>query len=196
MTAAQRILGIAAVATATACTSSGGLGNVLGGILGTQPAEVGATVIDVDTRSQLITASQSSGQSLAISYDNRTKVVYQNQLYPVSALESGDQIVARLQDDGANGYYTDSIFVTRPVNGSAGTAPSSVQSLQGTVQRIDRDAGSFTIDAGGGAQLLVTMPFGANSADVSRFNSLRVGDFVKFGGVYVNNNRIELRKFY
>lgn len=200
MRAAQRILGImaisAAAASAGACANSGGLGNVLGGILGTQPAEVGATVQGVDTRGQIISVAQSNGQSLALYYDSRTKVVYQNQLYPVTSLERGDQVVARLQDNGNNGYYTDSIVVTQPVNGSTNTAPTNVQSLQGTVQRIDRNAGSFVVDAGGGAQLTVTLQYRANSADVNRFNSLRTGDYVRFYGVFLNNNRVELRQFY
>jgi hypothetical protein len=198
MKVAQRILGMAAIATVAACANNGGLGNVLGGILGTQPAEVGATVQSVDTRSQLISLTQSNGQSIGVSYDNRTKVVYQNQLYPVTSLEYGDQVYARLQDNGNNGYYTDSIFVSQPVNASTnrGTVPTTVQSLQGTVQRIDRNNGSFTVDAGGGAQLVVTLQYRANSADVNRFNNLRVGDYVRFGGVYLNNNRVELRQFY
>jgi hypothetical protein len=192
---------VAAMTTMAACAGNSGLGNVLGGILGTQPAEVGATVQSVDTRSQLISITQSNGQSMGLSYDSRTKVVYQNQLYPVTSLEYGDQIVARLQDNGNNGYYTDSIYVTQPVNGSptnstVGGTPATVQSLQGTVQRIDRTNGTFVVDAGGGAQLVVSLPYRANSADVNRFNSLRVGDYVRFGGVYLNNNRVELRQFY
>jgi hypothetical protein len=191
---------MAAMTAMAACANNGGLGNVLGGILGTpaQAAEVGATVQSVDTRSQVISLSQSNGQALGVSYDSRTKVVYQNQLYPVTSLEYGDQVVARLQDNGNNGYYTDSIYVTQPVNGSAtnGTVPTNVQTLQGTVQRIDRNNGSFVVDAGGGAQLVVSLPYRANSADVNRFNSLRVGDYVRFGGVYLNNNRVELRQFY
>jgi len=189
----------AVLASTTACANSGGLGNILGGVLGTpQAAEVGATIQSVDTRSQLISLTQSNGQAIGVAYDSRTKVVYQNQLFPVTSLEYGDQVVARLQDNGNNGYYTDSIFVTQPVNGSAnsGTVPTNVQSLQGTVQRIDRQNGSFVVDAGSGAQLVVSLAYRANSADVNRFNSLRVGDYVRFGGVYLNNNRVELRQFY
>ena len=198
MKVAQRIIGMAAIATVAACATNGGLGNVLGGILGTQPAQVGATVQGVDTRSQMISLAQSNGQTMGVYYDSRTKVVYQNKLYPVTSLENGDQVLARLQDNGGNGYYTDSIYVTQPVNGSsnAGSAPTNVQTLQGTVQRVDRSTGSFTVDAGNGAQLVVTLPYRANSADVNRVNNLRVGDYVRFGGVYLNNNRVELRQFY
>src|ERR1041385_6039745 len=122
MNAAQKIFGImavAAAATTTACANTGGLGNILGGVLGTQPAEVGATVQGVDTRSQVISVTQSNGQSLGLGYDSRTQVVYGNQLYPVTSLEYGDQVIARLIDNGNHGYYTDSIYVTQPVNGSA-----------------------------------------------------------------------------
>jgi hypothetical protein len=31
---------------------------------------------------------------------------------------------------------------------------------------------------------------------VNRFNNLRIGDFVRFYGVFLNNNRVELRNFY
>jgi len=63
-------------------------------------------------------------------------------------------------------------YVSQPLNVSATEAtPSNAQSLQGTVQRIGRNAGSFTIDAGGGAQLLIALPYKANSADVNRFNN-------------------------
>ncbi len=202
MKVAQRVMGAAMAMTLAACAQTGGLGNILGGVLGTQAPEVGATVQGVDTRNQTISMTQSNGQTLNVYYDNRTKVVYQNQLYSVTSLEYGDQVVARLQDNGTNGYYTDSITVTYPVNGSTSNYPSTssssgtVQTLQGTVRQIDRNAGWFTVDGGNNVQLTVTLPYRANSADVNRFNSLRVGDYVRFSGVYLNTNRIELRQFY
>lgn len=202
MKVAQRVMGAAMAVTLAACAQTGGLGNILGGVLGTQSPEVGATVQGVDTRSQTISMTQSNGQTLSVSYDSRTRVVYQNQLYSVTSLEYGDQVVARLQETGSNGYYTDSITVTYPVNGSTSNYPNTssssgtVQSLQGTVRQIDRNAGWFTIDGGNNVQLTVTLPYRANSADVNRFNSLRIGDYVRFSGVYVNTNRIELRQFY
>jgi hypothetical protein len=200
MRLAQRVLGAAVMATAAACANTGGLGNILGGVLAPQAQQVGATVQTVDTRNSTISLTQSNGQMLSVMFDNRTKVVYQNQLYPVTSLEYGDQVIARLQDNGNNGYYTDSITVTQPVNGSTtgstSTNSANVQTLQGTVRQIDRAAGWFTIDGGNGVQLTVTLPYRANSQDVNRFNNLRIGDYVRFAGVFVNSNRIELRQFY
>ena len=192
---------IASAAALGACSQVGNLGGVLGGVLAPQPMSVSATVRSVDTRAQQISMAQSNGQLVAVNYDNNTRVIYQNQNYPVTSLEYGDQVTARVTDQGNNVYYTDSIFVTQPVNGSPTSNGSvnngtNVQTLQGTVRSIDRTNGWFTIDANSGVSLTVTLPYNANSQDVNRFNSLRTGDFVRFYGVFVNNNRVELRQFY
>jgi hypothetical protein len=187
-----------------ACAQTGGLGNILGGVLAPQAMQVSATVQSVDTRSQSIAMSQTNGQYVTANYDNRTVVVYQNQLYPVTSLEYGDQVIARLIDQGNNRYYTDSVFVTQPVNngnnrsvyGGSNYPSSNVQSLSGRVQSLDYNNGTFTVDSGNGVYLTVTMPYRPSSQDQNRFNSLRVGDFVRFAGVFVNNNRVELRQFY
>jgi hypothetical protein len=186
-------------ATLGACAQTGGLGNILGGVLGNQPSSIGATVQTVDTRNQQVVLTQSNGQSLGVNYDSRTKVVYQNQLFSVTNLEYGDQVLARIIDQGNNTYYTDSITVTQPVNGSAtggSNTSANVQTLLGTVRQVDRSAGWFTIDGGYGVQLTVTLPYRASSTVVNRFNNLRIGDFVRFYGVFLNNNRVELRNFY
>jgi hypothetical protein len=195
-----RIVAGAAVCVAlSACGQTGGLGNILGGVLAPQPTSIGATVQTVDTRNSQVVLQQSNGQSVGVNYDSRTKVVYQGQLFTVTNLEYGDQVTARIIDQGNNTYYTDSITVTQPVNGSSTTGSSTsanVQTLQGTVRQVDRSAGWFTIDGGNGVQLTVTLPYRATSTDVNRFNNLRIGDFVRFYGVFLNNNRVELRNFY
>lgn len=200
--AAQRVMrsmaGAAVLATIAACTNTGTLGNILGGVLGTPATQIGATVQNVDSRNQQITMTQSNGQTLGVLYDDRTKVVYQNSLYPVTSLEYGDQVIARLQDNGNNTYYTDSIYVTQPVNGSTTGNSANVQAISGTVRQVDNNNNWFSIAAGNGATLTVTMPYRPrpSSQDINRFNSLRVGDFVRFYGVYLGSNRAELRYFY
>ena len=200
----------ASLAALGACASNP-LGNVLGGVL--SPAangtQVSATIQSVDTRSQVINLTQPNGQYVSAYYDGRTQVIYQNQLYPVTSLEYGDQVLAHLLNQGNNSYYADTVYVTQPVNGntsrypngSASRYPSSngsanVQSLSGRVQSIDFNNGLFTVDGGNGMRLTVSMPYRANSQDQNRFNNLRVGDYVRFSGVFVNNSRVELRQFY
>src|SRR5581483_474938 len=86
----------ACIASLGACQNMGQLGNVLGGVLVPQN-QVSGTVQSVDTRMQQIWVQQPNGQSLGVSYSNQTQVVYQNQNYPVTSLEPGDQITVRLQ---------------------------------------------------------------------------------------------------
>jgi hypothetical protein len=195
----RRAAALGLLAAATACSNAGSLGNVLGSVLGggAQANQVQGLVQGVDTRSQVIALQQSGGQSVNILYDNQTKVVYNNQSYPVSSLDRGDRVTARIQSTN-DGYYTDLVQVDQPVQGSAASTSTSgnVQSLQGTVRQIDQQNGLFTMDVGTGTRLTISMPYSPTRADLTRFQNLRSGDVVRIAGVYVNNTRVELRQFY
>jgi hypothetical protein len=202
MTGSQRFvrLGAATLAFATlgACAQTGGLGSILGGVLGGQQgSQVIGTVRSVDTRNAQIFIQQSNGQSVGVSYDNQTKVVYQNQNYSVTSLENGDQVTARIQQTQNGGYYTDYVQVDQSVSSNTGgTNNAQVQSLQGTVRRVDIANGWFEVSPNNNTVLTVTMPYNPARSDLQRFQNLRNGDVVRFYGVYLNNSRVELRQFY
>lgn len=182
--------------TAGACAGNQ-LGNVLGGVLGgsqQQSGQLSGTIRGVDTRSQQISIQQSNGETVPISYDNQTQVVYQNKNYPATALENGDRVTARVQANG-NSYYTDYVQVDQSVTGTASGTSGNLQLLQGTVRQVDRQNGLFTVDVSGNYTLTVSMPYNAASNDVTRFNSLRSGDFVRFYGTYVSSSQVQLRQF-
>jgi hypothetical protein len=185
------------VLSAGACAGAGGgIGDILGAVLGGGAGgqQVAGVIAGVDTRNRVIGLQQQNGQTVELQFDDNTQVIYQNQRYAVSALERGDQVVARVQATNNNGYYTDSIQVTRSVSeGSGGSA--NLQSFQGTVRQIDRQAAMFSISSGT-QTLTVTMPYQPTQDDAYRFNNLRVGDAVRFYGVYVSSTRVELRQFY
>lgn len=193
----RRSAAAALMVAGTAC--AGNLGNILGGVLGGGAAggnQLSGTVRGVDTRYQQISIQTSNGQTVPVSYDNQTQVVYQNQNYPPTSLEYGDQITARVQANG-NSYYTDYIQVDQSVNNGNGSISSgNVQSLQGTIRSVDRRNGFFTVDIGNYNTVTVTMPYNASSNDVNRFNSLRNGDFVRFYGTYLSSSQVQLRQFY
>jgi hypothetical protein len=177
---------------------AGNLGNVLGGVLGGSNAQnqLSGTIRSVDSRSQQISIQQSNGQTIPLQYDNQTQVVYQNQNYPATALENGDQVTARVQASG-NAYYTDYVQVDQSVRGNGSTSTTgSLQLLQGTVRQVDRRNGLFTMDANGYNTITVTLPQSISTNDLNRFNSLRSGDQVRFYGTYLSNVQIELRNFY
>jgi hypothetical protein len=189
--------GVVAGTAAVALGACSQLGGVLGGILPSSGTQVTATIRSVDTRAQVISLQQSNGQTLGVNYDNNTKVVYQNQIYQVTSLEFGDQVLARVIDQGNNVYYTDSVYVTQPVNGSnTGTGSANVQSLQGTVRQVNVTNGWFTLDIGNSNTLTVAMPYRPSSTDINKFQNLRVGDFVRLYGVFLNSTRVELQRFY
>ena len=183
----------------SACSGTGGLGNVLGSVLGTganQGNQLTGAIYNVDTRSQQIGVQQSNGQTVYVGYDANTQVIYQNQNYPVTALERGDQVVATLQDNGNGGYYATAIQVTQSVTSSTGTTNGSVQTFQGTVRQVDRTNGWFTVDEGSVGRITVTLPSGLSQADLNRFGSLRAGDYVRFYGTRTSNAQVQLRQFY
>lgn len=203
MTVFQRAARIGATAVAVlamgACANSG-LGNVLGSVLGSQAAanELAGTIQGVDTRNQQIGIVQSNGQTVSLRYDDQTRVVYQNQFYTVVNLENGDQVIARIQDQGNGSYYTDSIQVTQSVSNTPTSSANQTNSqlFRGTVRQVDVANGLFSIDAGTGYDITVSMPYNPSRDDLYTFQHLRRGNSVRFYGVYLNNQRIELQKFY
>jgi hypothetical protein len=205
MTLIQAIRGGAAAAlmavSVGACANSS-LGNILGSVLGgtgDQSGQLSGTIRGIDQRSQQISIQATNGQTVPVSYDSQTQVVYQNQNYSPTALESGDQVTARIQASG-NSYYTDYVQVDQSIRGNTtgsvnGSVNGSVQLLQGTVRQVDRRNGLFTLDMGSYNTMTVTMPYNPSSNDMNRFNSLRSGDFVRFYGVYLSNAQVQLRQF-
>ena len=199
----MRLFGRSAAAASTlvmlaACSGTGGLGSVLGSVLGGGQGanQVSGYVQGVNTRSQYIALQSSSGQSVNIQYDNQTRVVYNNQSFPVTSLDRGDQVTARIQSTN-NGYYTDLVQVDQPVQGSnSSTSSGAVQTLQGTVRGVDTQNGLFALDMGAGTRVTVSMPYSPSRADQNRFLNLRQGDYVRIAGVYLNSSRVELRQFY
>jgi len=193
---------LAAVLTlSTACAQLGGLGSVLGGATQPQTGQVSGTVQGVDTRNQQIVLQAANGQQVALLYDANTQVTYQNRNYAVANLERGDQITARIQQSQNGGYYTDLVQVDQSVQNSGGVYTSNgsvenVQTLQGTVRQVDRQNGVFTLDVGNYNTLTVSLPYRPSQADLQRFQTLRSGDQVRLYGVYLNQTRVELRRFY
>ncbi len=193
-----RIAMVMVIIAATGACSSG-LGSVLGSVLGgggqqQQSGQLTGTIRAVNANNQQITIQQSNGQSVAVSYDNQTQVVYQNQRYSVSSLEYGDRVTASVRQ-ARNGYYTDYVQVDQSVSTTGTGSSGSVQSIQGNVRQVDSRNGLFTVESNNGV-LTVSLPYNPRSADVDRFQRLRQGEYVRFYGVFLNNSRVELRQFY
>ena len=188
----------ALILAASGCSSTGGLGEILGGVLGggSSGNQVTGTIQGVNTQSRQVGIQQTNGQTVTLTYDNNTQVVYQNQNYPVTSLEWGDQVTARISSTSNNSNYTDLIQVNQSVGNDNGTGSGNVQNFEGTARNIDRNTGVFNLSSTNAGTLTVSMPYNPRQNDITRFNNLRSGDYVRLSGVLLNNSRVELRQFY
>lgn len=190
---------LAAAVAISGCAQAGTLGDILGGVMNAPAQTVAGTIQGVDTRAQQIFVRTTDNQTVSIAYDDRTAVNYQQQNYPVTALESGDQVNVRVTSTQNGGYYTDRIDVTQSASsssGGAGTTGGDVQQFQGTVRQVDLANGLFTLATSNQGIYTVTLPYNPRSTDVDRFRNLRSGDYVRIYGTLLTNSRVELRQFY
>ena len=190
-------LALAATTAGCAGGGAGGLGDILGTVLGgNQPASrnVGQLVAEVqavDDRSQEILVRTQDGQRGEVRYDRNTTVTYQQQQYPVTALEQGDVVEMRIQEM-SGGYYTDAILVRQSVqqrDGASGAA--RLVQASGTVSQIEYQRGWFDLRTGQGT-VTVTLPYNPPSMLVREFERLSVGSRVAVEGYLVADDRIEL----
>jgi hypothetical protein len=198
VTMSARAAAVLLLLPSAACSSAGSLGNILGSVLGGgagQGNQVSGYVRGIDTRNRQIGIQQSNGQTLAVAYDNQTQVLYNNQSYPVTSLENGDQITARIQQLQNGGYYTDVVQVDRSVSGPSTMQSGNVQLVQGTVRQVDQANGLFLLDASTGGRVTVQLPQQLTRSDLDRFRTLRAGDYTRLYGVYITGTRVELRQF-
>ena len=180
--------------------AGGGLGDILGTVLGgAQPASsnVGQLVVQVqsvDQQRQEIEVLTEDGQRGPIRYDQNTRVVYNQQNYPVNALERGDVVEMRVQQVSGGGYYTDYILVRQSAQTSGAGNTAQIVQASGTVQQIDYQRGWFDLQTSQGV-ITVTLPYNPASATVSSFERLNRGDRVSIDGYLIANDRIELVRF-
>lgn len=202
----------ASLLAATGCAQMGGmggLGDILGGVMG-QGAGYGNQIsgqIDwVDTRSQRIQVRTSDGRTGQVYFDNRTRVVYGQQEYPVTSLEQGDVVSMRVQQDQQRNLYTDYITVQQDVRGSGGGgygntgggvygSGQQVQRLDGRVNYIDTSRGQFEVSTGYNQRVLVRLPYNTSAADADRFRRLRTGDNVRLEVIPVSQTQADLYRF-
>ena len=188
----------------TGCSQLGTLGNVLGGVMqpgvGSGNSQVAGTVRYVDTQRGMLQITTTNGQTGNVYFDNRTQVVYQQQNYSVTALEQGDEVQMQLQQDQQGNYYTDYIQVTQSVSSNTGGYNNggynnNTVSAEGRVGWIDYQRGQFSLVTSRGTYT-VLMPYNAPAADANQFRNLRQNAYVRVQGQMVNNNQLQLQRFY
>lgn len=141
-----------------ACSSTGGLGDILGGSTGAQTYEIRGTVDSVDSRNNSVYLTNVSGYGSMLSgssdavrvyFDQNTTVDWQGQTYRPTDLERGDQVIVRVDESG-NQLHADSMTVTYNVSQGGGTTyPSNNNygTIRGTVRSIDTYNRTITLES-------------------------------------------------
>lgn len=180
------------------CAQLGQVGDILGTGTPGQGGDLVAEVESVDSRARAIRVRTEQGRSADVLYDDRTRVVYRNEEYPVSALERGDLVRMRVQETRTGDLYTDLVEVERSVDerqDSSFPAGSSVQRLEGSVSWIDYDAHQFLLRSRDEGDVMVNLPRDAPSAMVRDFRSLDRNDNIRVEARWLTQRQMELVRF-
>jgi hypothetical protein len=193
----------ATFAAAVAISACGGntlgtLGDVLGGVLGTPAGQGGQGQVAVEIQSvsaqqQVVHVRTQDGQTGGVRFDQNTVVTYQQQQYPVTALERGDLVVMHLQDVQGS-LYTPRIDVQQSVQDRGGSSTGSLVQINGRIAQIDQNAGGMVVQAQNG-NVTVYLPSNAPQATVDYFRRLRVGDNVRAEVTQSATGRVEIHRF-
>ena len=188
-------------------TNLGALGDILGGAMGgmggaggQQQGQLVVEVQGVDTRQQVIAVRTQQGQQGNVLFDQNTIVTYQNQQYPVTALERGDVVAMQVQQTQQGAPYASRIDVQQSVQERTGQTTGGVggtgqmQQMYGRVGQVDYNRGMFQLQTQQGT-VVVQMPYNPGPATNDYFRRLRTGDTVRLEGTYIGNGRVELYRF-
>lgn len=149
-----------------ACGSTG-IDDVLGGGSGSNTRgeyEIRGTVDSVDPNGKSVYLTNVSGYSSMLSsggsavrvyYDENTRVEYEGKVYRPENLERGDQVAARVDEQG-NILVAESMRVIHNASGGT-TAPGDTygSSVTGTVRNIDTSRRTIEVDRGYGSSVVV-----------------------------------------
>lgn len=192
--------------TLPACAGNelGALGDVLGGVLnpaggagGAQQGEVLVEVESVNTQQRSIQVRTDQGERGAVLYDESTVVVYQQQQYPVTALERGDVALMQIQQIDQNRIYASRIDVQQSVqerDGQAQQGSGQLIQMSGRVGVVDHQRGFFDLQTQQGTYT-VFVPSSAGAANTEYFHRLQTGSSVTVEGTLTDTSRLNLHRF-
>jgi hypothetical protein len=160
-----------------------------------------AEVDRLDSSSREIHLRPNNSRTRVVGYSTDARVLYRGREYPVSQLEAGDIVAMQLKQDSRGNSYTDLIRVQESIRdrdqsqGGIIRPGTASQTVDGRVEQLDFQRSAFEIRDQSRARVLVSLPYNARRSDVDHFRALRVGDYVKVEGRFVDRERFELENF-
>ena len=160
-----------------------------------------AEIDRVDTSSREIHLRPNDSRKRVVGYSADARVLFRGREYPVTQLESGDQVSMQLKQDSRGNSYTDVVRVhesVRELNPDRGAGPrpaTAMQTVDGRVEHVDFERSSFELSDPSRQRFFVSLPAQARRSDLDRFRALRAGDYVRVEGRFLNRERFELDGF-
>ena len=160
-----------------------------------------AEVDRLDSSSREIHLRPNNSRTRVVGYSTDARVLYRGREYPVSQLEAGDIVAMQLKQDSRGNSYTDLIRVQESIRdrdqsqGGIIRPGTGSQTVDGRVEQLDFQRSAFEIRDQSRPRVLVALPYNARRSDVDRFRALRVGDYVKVEGRFLDRERFELENF-
>ena len=160
-----------------------------------------AEVDRLDTSSREIHLRPNNSRTRVVGYSADARVLYRGREYPVSQLETGDIVAMQLKQDSRGNSYTDLIRVQESIRdrdqsrGGLIRPGTGSRTVDGRVEQLDFQRSSFEIRDQSRERVLVSLPYNARRSDVDHFRALRVGDYVKVEGRFLDRERFELENF-
>jgi hypothetical protein len=161
--------------------------------------EIVGKVEDVDTRAREIYVRTGPGATRTVRYGADTRLIIRGREYPVSELRRDDEVALHLARSSPSKEYVNVIRVRDRGQTSAersGDRLGPVQTIEGTVERVDLERGYFEVRPRFGNGITrVFLPYRPGQRAEDEFRRLREGDYVRVEGEVVTDNRVELKAF-
>jgi hypothetical protein len=123
------------------------------------------------------------GQSQIVTYTDRTRVAVEGNEISPSELGRGDMIEVRMHGTADGRAVADSIRVRERGDGDS--------IVEGTIERVLSDRRIIELRTSSGTLTSVYLPQNSPELTEQEFSQLRSGDFVRFQGIFLGENRFE-----
>ena len=127
-------------------------------------------------------------------HDDRTRVRYRGEDYPVQSIRPGDDITVRPRPGNARLPTVALIIVTAKAQEKSAYG-GRLDVFEGRVEHVDSQRGSFEIRDRNDRLVIVSLPYNPPRPVRDRFRRIREGDVVKVEGRFINRDRFEMENF-
>jgi hypothetical protein len=142
------------------------------------------TIEELDHNRRELYLRTQEGQSQVVTYTNRTRVAVEGKEISPSELGGGDVIEVRMHGTADGRAVADSIRLRERGDGNSII-------VEGTIERVLSDRRIIELRTSSGALTSVYSPQNSPEITEQEFSQLRSGDFVRFQGIFLGENRFE-----